>query len=51
LTGNVLGALHGTEALPRDWLSGLELVDVLDAMGRDLGCSAVNLDFNEDRYA
>jgi hypothetical protein len=24
---------------------------VLDAMGRDLGCSAVNLDFNEDRYA
>nr|WP_112262774.1 ADP-ribosylglycohydrolase family protein [Lentzea terrae] len=51
LTGNILGALHGTEALPRDWLSGLELVDVLDAMGRDLGCSAVNLDFNEDRYA
>jgi ADP-ribosylglycohydrolase len=51
LTGNVLGALHGTDALPRDWLMGLEMVDVLDAMGRDLGSSAVNLDFNEDRYA
>ncbi|MDT7782267.1 MAG: hypothetical protein QOF58_686, partial [Pseudonocardiales bacterium] len=24
---------------------------VLDAMGRDLGCSAVNLEFDENRYA
>ncbi|WP_235921575.1 ADP-ribosylglycohydrolase family protein [Lentzea tibetensis] len=51
LTGNILGALHGTEALPRDWLSGLELVDVLDDMGRDLGRSAVNAPFDENRYA
>jgi ADP-ribosylglycohydrolase len=50
LTGNVFGALHGTAALPRDWLSGLELVDVLDETGRDLGRSAVGLDFDESRY-
>ncbi|GAA2672815.1 MULTISPECIES: ADP-ribosylglycohydrolase family protein [Actinosynnema] len=50
LTGNILGALHGTAGLPRDWLAGLELVDVLAAIGADLGCSVAGLEFDESLY-
>lgn len=50
LTGNILGALHGTAALPRDWLVGLELVDELTELGRDLGRSASGEEFDESRY-
>jgi ADP-ribosylglycohydrolase len=50
LTGNILGALHGTAALPRDWLIGLELVDELTELGRDLGRSASGEVFDESRY-
>jgi ADP-ribosylglycohydrolase len=51
LTGNILGALHGTAVLPRDWLAGLELVDELTELGRDLGRSASGVEFDESRYA
>ncbi|HEV7908626.1 MAG TPA: ADP-ribosylglycohydrolase family protein [Pseudonocardiaceae bacterium] len=51
LTGNLLGALHGTAALPRDWLSALELVDVLEQTGHDLGRSATGIEFDQERYA
>ena len=51
LTGNVLGALHGTSALPRDWLAGLELVDLLTELGADLGRSVTGQDFDFGRYS
>jgi ADP-ribosylglycohydrolase len=50
IAGAVLGALHGTAALPADWLARLELADVLDLHGRDLGRSAVGVPFDHDRY-
>jgi ADP-ribosylglycohydrolase len=36
ITGNLLGAMGGTEALPADWLVDLELHDVIESVGRDL---------------
>lgn len=36
ITGNILGALLGEQAIPRDWLVKLELVDVISEVGRDL---------------
>ena len=50
LTGNILGALHGTAGLPRDWLAHLELVDLLTRLGTDLGRSVVGVEFDEHRY-
>lgn len=50
IAGNIHGALHGTDALPRDWLNRLELADLLDRMGRDLACSTLQLEFEEWRY-
>ncbi|MBK5275547.1 MAG: ADP-ribosylglycohydrolase family protein [Desulfuromonadales bacterium] len=36
ITGNILGALLGEQAIPHDWLNQLELVDVIRQVGNDL---------------
>ena len=36
ITGNILGALLGESAIPRDWLDRLELFDVIHQVGCDL---------------
>lgn len=36
ITGNLLGALHGASAIPRQWLDSLELKKVIEAMACDL---------------
>lgn len=36
ITGNILGAMLGEQAIPRDWLRQLELVDVIRQVGNDL---------------
>lgn len=36
ITGNILGAITGAEAIPRRWLAALELRDVIEAMADDL---------------
>ncbi len=36
IVGNLLGAMHGLEALPLDWLEILELREVIDQVARDL---------------
>ena len=36
ITGNLLGALHGVDAIPREWLEPLELRDVIQEMAADL---------------
>ena len=36
MTGNLLGALHGVEAIPERWLSLLELKEVIAEIGDDL---------------
>jgi ADP-ribosylglycohydrolase len=36
ITGNILGALHGTGAIPERWLSQLELRDEIAAIAADL---------------
>jgi ADP-ribosylglycohydrolase len=51
ITGNILGALHGTAVLPRAWLATLELADVIDRIGRDLGASSMYEPFDESSYA
>jgi len=50
ITGGILGARHGTAALPRDWLARLELADVIERIGHDLGASCAGEKFNERRY-
>lgn len=36
LAGHLLGAMHGMQALPAEWLDPLELRDVVDEVARDL---------------
>ncbi|MBC7963141.1 MAG: ADP-ribosylglycohydrolase family protein [Steroidobacteraceae bacterium] len=36
ITGNILGALLGEQAIPHDWMKQLELVDVIRQVGNDL---------------
>jgi ADP-ribosylglycohydrolase len=36
ITGNIMGALLGVQAIPSDWLNQLELVDVIRQIGHDL---------------
>src|SRR5262249_29897277 len=36
IAGNLLGALHGVEAIPARWLADLELRDVISAVADDL---------------
>ncbi|WP_245560129.1 ADP-ribosylglycohydrolase family protein [Actinopolyspora halophila] len=50
ITGAILGARHGTGALPRAWLNRLELADVIERIGHDLGASCVGEKFNDRRY-
>ncbi|MBK0865659.1 MULTISPECIES: ADP-ribosylglycohydrolase family protein [unclassified Saccharopolyspora] len=50
ITGAILGARHGTAALPRNWLSRLELADVVERVGHDVGASCSGEKFNERRY-
>ncbi|WP_234995536.1 ADP-ribosylglycohydrolase family protein [Streptoalloteichus hindustanus] len=50
ITGNLLGATHGAEVLPRSWLHRLELAEVIAQLGRDLGAACAGLDFEPERY-
>lgn len=50
ITGALLGARHGTGVLPREWLDRLELADVIERIGHDLGASCAGETFNERRY-
>jgi ADP-ribosylglycohydrolase len=50
VTGSILGARHGTAMLPRPWLGRLELADVIERIGHDLGASCSGEPFNERRY-
>ncbi|MEB3369344.1 ADP-ribosylglycohydrolase family protein [Saccharopolyspora mangrovi] len=50
VTGSILGARHGTAVLPRNWLARLELADVIERIGHDLGASCTGESFNERRY-
>ncbi|MBE9374099.1 ADP-ribosylglycohydrolase family protein [Saccharopolyspora sp. HNM0983] len=50
VTGFLLGARHGTPVLPRQWLARLELADVIERIGHDLGASCSGEQFNERRY-
>lgn len=36
ITGNILGALHGIDAIPRHWLERLELRETIEEISRDL---------------
>ncbi|MDX5327225.1 MAG: ADP-ribosylglycohydrolase family protein [Marinobacter sp.] len=36
ITGNVLGAMHGTDVIPQRWLEPLELRGVIEAVASDL---------------
>jgi len=36
LTGNLLGAMHGVEALPGAWLAELEMTDLIERVASDL---------------
>ncbi|GAA4889840.1 MULTISPECIES: ADP-ribosylglycohydrolase family protein [Saccharopolyspora] len=50
ITGSLLGARHGTAVLPRSWLARLELADVVERIGHDLGASCCGAQFNQRRY-
>ena len=50
ITGSLLGARHGTAVLPRAWLGRLELADVIERIGHDLGASCSGENFNQRRY-
>ncbi len=36
ITGNILGAIHGKQAIPKHWLEQLELLNVIDEIANDL---------------
>jgi ADP-ribosylglycohydrolase len=36
ITGNILGALHGTSVIPERWLAPMELRPAIDAVASDL---------------
>ena len=57
ITGHILGALHGVEAIPKRWLDQLELVDLVDRVAHDLYRAAhdpealdANGTYDVDRY-
>jgi ADP-ribosyl-[dinitrogen reductase] hydrolase len=53
LTGNLLGALFGVEAIPRHWLDKLELHDVIERLATDLDAvrrRSVRLDQIKEAY-
>ncbi|RJQ82630.1 ADP-ribosylglycohydrolase family protein [Pseudonocardiaceae bacterium YIM PH 21723] len=50
IAGNILGALHGRAALPREWLVRLELADALSQLGLDLASCCSGVTFEHDPY-
>ncbi len=51
LTGNLLGAMHGTACLPERWLEELELRDVVERIAEDLFLSAsLGRELDDDAY-
>lgn len=36
VTGNLLGAIHGVHAIPQEWVSKIELADVIEELATDL---------------
>ena len=50
ITGNILGALLGRQAIPEIWLERLELRDVIETIGRDLLTGFEDDDAWWDRY-
>jgi len=60
MTGNMLGAIRGEEAIPRKWLAPLELKEIIEGVADDLGAypewkildraAAQELDFYSKRY-
>ncbi|NJC88146.1 MAG: ADP-ribosyl-(dinitrogen reductase) hydrolase [Desulfuromonas sp.] len=50
IAGNILGALLGSEVIPREWLEKLELREVVEAIGRDLLTGFEDSDSWWDKY-
>jgi ADP-ribosylglycohydrolase len=50
ITGNILGALLGEQAIPRDWLDRLEMVDVIRQVGIDLLTTIEGTESWQKRY-
>jgi len=48
ITGHILGALHGIEAIPQRWLDQLDLKDVVDTVATDLYRSTHDRDALDD---
>jgi ADP-ribosylglycohydrolase len=48
LTGNLVGAMYGIEALPEAWVQGVEMREVIERLAVDLHATAV-LDVEPDR--
>jgi len=48
LTGHLLGAMHGLEALPKAWIAEVEMREVIERLAFDLHTSTV-LEFVPDR--
>lgn len=49
ITGNILGALHGVEAIPAHWLERLELRTEIEQVSEDLYAASLDSDLS-DRY-
>lgn len=49
ITGNLVGALYGPEALPEEWTSKVELRDVIETLAEDLA-AATGPQFPADQY-
>jgi len=49
ITGNILGALHGIEAIPIHWLERLELRAEIEQVAKDLHAAALGTNL-WDRY-
>jgi ADP-ribosyl-[dinitrogen reductase] hydrolase len=50
ITGNLLGAMHGTACLPPVWLEDLELRDVIERIAEDLSACAAGADLDYAMY-
>ena len=51
LVGQLLGAVHGDDAIPKEWLSSLELRETIEQLARDLNeHGRWDLDYMSDEY-
>lgn len=50
ITGNILGALLGIEAIPSDWVERMELRDVIETLSNDLLIGYENSEAWRDKY-